>query len=136
VKLDHIGIAVKNLDEAVKFYRDVLKLELEGIEEVPEEKVRIAMFKVGDTHIELLEALSPDSAIAKFIEKRGEGIHHIALGVDNVDEVVKELKSKNVQLTYDEAKLVSKGTRKINFIHPKMTGGVLLEVVERLVKHE
>ncbi len=136
MKLDHIGIAVKNLDEAIKFYKDVLKLEFEGIEEVPEEKVRIAMFKVGDTYIELLEALSPDSAIAKFIEKRGEGIHHIALRVDNVDEVVKDLKSKNIQLTYDEAKLVSKGRRKINFIHPKMTGGVLLEIVERLVKHE
>lgn len=129
--LDHIGIAVKNLDEAVKFYRDVLGLELVKIEEVPEEKVRIAMFKVGASYIELLEAMDEGSAIAKFIEKRGEGIHHIAIGVDDVDALTKELVSKGVRVIYSEPKLVSGGARKINFIHPKSTRGVLLEIMER-----
>lgn len=136
MRLDHIGVAVKNLEESMKFYRDVLGLELEGVEEVPEESVRVAMFRVGDTRIELLQGTSPDSAINKFIEKRGEGIHHIAFGVDDVDKVVEALRSKGVVLTYDKAKLVSKGSRKVNFIHPKSTGGVLLEVVERLGSHE
>lgn len=135
MKLDHIGIAVKNLEEAVRFYKDVLGLELEGIEEVPEENVRVAMFKVGDTHIELLQGTTQDSAISKFIEKRGEGIHHIAVRVDDVDKSVETLKSRGAVLVYEKSKLVSRGSRKINFVHPKSTGGVLLELVER-VKHE
>lgn len=132
MKLDHIGIAVKNLEEAVKFYRDVLGLELEGIEEVPEENVKVAMFRVGETHIELLQGTTQESAISKFIEKRGEGIHHIAVRVDDVDKSVEDLKSKGAVLVYDKSKLVSRGSRKINFIHPKYTGGVLLELVERV----
>jgi len=132
VKLDHIGIAVKNLDEAVRFYRDVLGLELEGVEEVPEESVKVAMFRVGDTHIELLQGTTPESAISKFIEKRGEGIHHIAVRVEDVDKSVEVLKSRGAVLVYDKSKLVSKGSRKINFVHPKSTGGVLLELVERV----
>ncbi|MEM0474634.1 MAG: methylmalonyl-CoA epimerase [Zestosphaera sp.] len=132
MKLDHIGIAVKNLDEAVRFYRDVLGLELEGVEEVPEESVKVAMFRVGDTHIELLQGTTPESAISKFIEKRGEGIHHIAVRVEDVDKSVEVLKSRGAVLVYDKSKLVSKGSRKINFVHPKSTGGVLLELVERV----
>lgn len=135
MKLDHIGIAVKNLEEAMRFYKDVLGLELEGIEEVPEENVRVAMFRVGDTHIELLQGTTQDSAISKFIEKRGEGIHHIAVRVDDVDKSVEVLKSRGAMLVYDKSKLVSRGSRKINFIHPKSTSGVLLELVER-VKHD
>ena len=129
--LDHIGIAVKNLDEAVKFYRDLLGLELVKLEEVPEEKVKIAMFKVGESYIELLEAMSNDSAIAKYIEKRGEGIHHIAIRVDDVNSLSKELASKGVRVIYPEPKTVAGGARKINFIHPKSTHGVLLEILER-----
>jgi len=132
VRIDHIGIAVKNLDEAVKFYKDVLGLELEDIEEVPEENVRVAMFRVGETYIELLQGITQDSAISKFIEKRGEGIHHIAIRVDDVDRSTEVLKSRGAVLVYDKARLVSKGSRKINFVHPKSTGGVLLELVERV----
>jgi methylmalonyl-CoA/ethylmalonyl-CoA epimerase len=132
VRIDHIGIAVKNLDEAVKFYKDVLGLELEDIEEVPEENVRVAMFRVGETYIELLQGTTQDSAISKFIEKRGEGIHHIAIRVDDVDRSTEVLKSRGAVLVYDKARLVSKGSRKINFVHPKSTGGVLLELVERV----
>ncbi len=130
-ELDHIGIAVKNLDEAIKFYRDILGLELVEVEEVPEEKVKIAMFKAGSVYIELLQGLSEDSAISKYIAKRGEGIHHIAIRVENVDTLTKELKEKGVRIVYEEPKLVSGGKRKINFIHPKATHGVLLEILER-----
>lgn len=132
MRIDHIGIAVKNLDEAVKFYKDVLGLELEDIEEVPEENVRVAMFRVGETYIELLQGTTQDSAISKFIEKRGEGIHHIAIRVDDVDRSTEVLKSRGAVLVYDKTRLVSKGSRKINFVHPKSTGGVLLELVERV----
>lgn len=136
MKLDHIGIAVKNLEEAVRFYRDVLGLELEGVEEVPEESVKVAMFRVGETHIELLQGTTQESAISKFIEKKGEGIHHIAIRVDDVDKSVEDLRSKGAALVYDKSKLVSKGSRKINFVHPKSTGGVLLELVERVRSSE
>ncbi len=130
-ELDHIGIAVKNLDEAIKFYRDILGLKLIEVEEVPEEKVKIAMFRAGSVYIELLQGLSEDSAISKYIAKRGEGIHHIAIRVENVDALTKELKEKGVRVVYEEPKLVSGGKRKINFIHPKATHGVLLEILER-----
>ncbi|MEM1622951.1 MAG: methylmalonyl-CoA epimerase [Sulfolobales archaeon] len=131
MKIDHVGIAVKNLDEAVKFYRDVLGLELVKIEEVPEEKVRIAMFRVGESYIELLQGTDPESAISKFIEKRGEGIHHLSIHVDDVDAKTEELKSKGVILTYEKPREVSHGERKINFIHPKSAFGVLLEIMTR-----
>jgi len=131
VKIDHIGVAVKNLDEAVKFYKDVLGLELVKIEEVPEERVRIAMFRVGDSYIELLQGTDPESAVSKFIERRGEGIHHLSIHVDDVDAKTEELKSKGVTLTYDKPREVSHGERKINFIHPKSTFGVLLEIMTR-----
>ncbi|MEM2006074.1 MAG: methylmalonyl-CoA epimerase [Sulfolobales archaeon] len=131
MKIDHIGVAVKNLDEAVKFYKDVLGLELLKIEEVPEERVRIAMFRVGDSYIELLQGTDPESAVSKFIERRGEGIHHLSIHVDDVDAKTEELKSKGVTLTYDKPREVSHGERKINFIHPKSTFGVLLEIMTR-----
>ncbi len=131
MKLDHIGIAVKNLDDAIKFYKDVLGLELIEKEDVPEEKVRIAIFRVGEVFIELLEGTSEDSAIARFISKRGEGIHHLAIRVDNINEILKKLKERNIPLIYSEPRLVAGGKRKINFIHPKATHGVLLEILER-----
>ncbi len=132
MRLDHIGIAVRNLDEAVKFYRDVLGLELVRVEEVPEERVRIAMFRVGEAYIELLEGTDPESAISKFIERRGEGIHHIAIHVDDVDAKTEELKSRGVALVYEKPREVSHGERRINFVHPKSTFGVLLEIMTRV----
>ncbi len=129
--LDHVGVAVKNLEKALKLYRDLLGLEVIEVEEVPEEKVRVAMLKAGGTYIELLEGLGEDSAISKYIAKKGEGIHHIAIRVDNVEEVCKMLKEAGLRLIYEEPKLVSGGKRKINFIHPKSAHGVLLEVLER-----
>lgn len=130
VKVDHIGIAVKSLSEALKFYEEILGIKCEGVEEVEEQKVKTAFLPVGDTEIELLESTAPDGPIAKFIEKRGEGIHHIALRVDNVKEALKELKERGVALI-DEVPRMGAGGAKIAFIHPKATGGVLLEICER-----
>jgi methylmalonyl-CoA epimerase len=135
-KIDHIGIAVKNLEKSISFYRDVLGLDFIRVEEVPEEKVKIAIFRVGEAYIELVQGTSPDSVITKFVEKRGEGIHHIALRVDDVGKLSKELREKGIKIIYNEPKLVAKGGRKINFIHPKSTGGVLLEILERYEDHE
>lgn len=128
-KIDHVGIAVKNLDEAVKLW-EALGLKVDEIEEVPEQKVRTAIFHVGESRIELLEATSEDSPIAKFIAKRGEGIHHIALGVDNIEEHLEKLKEQGFRLI-DEKPRIGVGGAKIAFIHPKSVNGVLLELCER-----
>jgi methylmalonyl-CoA/ethylmalonyl-CoA epimerase len=136
MRLHHIGIAVKDLDTTMKLYRDVLKLRLLGVEEVEEEGVKIAMFDAGGVRIELLMGTKPDSAISKFIEKRGEGIHHIAFQVDDVDSVCNEFVKAGLQLTYPQPKLVAGGSRKINFINPKSTGGVLIEVLTEVRSSE
>ncbi|RLI82257.1 methylmalonyl-CoA epimerase [Archaeoglobales archaeon] len=127
-KIDHVGIAVKNLEEAIKTYR-ALGLEVSEIEEVKEQKVRVAMLPVGESRIELLEATSPDSAIAKFIERRGEGIHHLAINVSNIDEALKNAKDSGLTLI-DEKPRIGAGGKKVAFVHPKSTHGVLLEFVE------
>lgn len=129
-KVDHIGIAVKSLDQALPFYTEELKLPLLGIEEVESEKVKVAFLEAGETHIELLEPTSPESAIAKYIEKRGEGIHHIALGVESIQERLNELKDKGIRLIQEEAK-VGAGGSKVAFLHPKSASGVLYELCEK-----
>ncbi len=128
-KLDHIGIAVKNLEESLKFYRDALGLKLEGIEIVKDQKVKTAFLPIGDTHIELLEATSSDSTVSKFIEKRGEGIHHIAIKVENIENHLANLDQNEIKLIDREPK-IGAGNKKIAFIHPKSTSGVLLELCE------
>ena len=127
-KIDHIGIAVKNLDEAVETYKK-LGFELKGIEEVAEQKVKVAMLPAGESKIELLEATSEDSAIAKFLEKRGEGIHHIAVGVEDIEKALENAKNNGLQLI-DEKPRIGAGGKKVAFVHPKSTRGVLLEFVE------
>jgi methylmalonyl-CoA/ethylmalonyl-CoA epimerase len=133
-KVDHIGIAVKSLDQALPFYTEELKLPLLGIEEVESEKVKVAFLEVGETHIELLEPTSPESAIAKYIEKRGEGIHHIALGVESIQERLTELKEKGVRLIQEQAKIGAGGS-KVAFLHPKSAAGVLYELCEKKGEH-
>ncbi|NJE07935.1 methylmalonyl-CoA epimerase [Thermococcus sp. M39] len=128
-KIDHVGIAVKNLDEAIKLWES-LGLKVAEIEEVPEQKVRVAVFKVGESRIELLEGTSEDSPISKFIAKRGEGIHHIALGVENIEEHLEKLKEQGFRLI-DEKPRIGAGGAKIAFVHPKSVNGVLLELCER-----
>jgi methylmalonyl-CoA/ethylmalonyl-CoA epimerase len=129
VGLDHVGIAVKNLDDAVHLYRDVLGFKLEGIHVLAERKVRVAMMVPGgETGIELLEPLGSDSVIAKFLESHGEGIHHFAVEVGDIDQALTELKRKGVILIDESPKDGSEG-KKTAFVHPKSTKGVLLELV-------
>ncbi len=127
-KIDHVGIAVKSLDEAVKTY-EALGFEVEEIEEVKEQKVKVAMLPVGESRVELLEATSPESAIAKFIDSRGEGIHHIAINVENIEEAIKKARESGLRLI-DEKPRIGAGGKKVAFVHPKSTHGVLLEFVE------
>ena len=128
-KIDHIGIAVKSVDEASVFYRDILGLELVGTENVPSQKVKVAMFRAGESRIELLEPTSPDSPIAVFLEKKGQGIHHIAYGVADVNGAVTELIEKEVKMI-DKEPRPGAGGSKIAFVHPKASGRVLTELCQ------
>jgi len=130
LKVDHIGIAVKNLEETLGFYRDVLGLDLQGTEVVEDQKVKVAFLPVGDTEIELLESTSEDGPIAKFIEKNGEGIQHIAFRVDNIEEAIKYMQSKGMKMI-DETARYGAGGAKIAFVHPKSSNRVLVELSER-----
>ena len=131
--IEHIGIAVKNLDESIKFYENILGLKCYSIEEVKDQKVKTAFFKIGQTKIELLESTETEGPIAKFIEKKGEGIHHIAYTVDNLNDALKELVSNGIQLI---DVVPRKGAEYFNiaFLHPKSTNGVLIELCENLKK--
>lgn len=127
--INHIGIAVKSLEAALPFYRDVLGMPFEGVEEVAEQKVKVAFLGVGESRIELLEPTSPDSPVAKFLEKNGEGIHHIAYQVDDIVETLSRLKASGVRLI-DENPRHGAHHSLIAFLHPKATGGVLTEICQ------
>lgn len=127
--IEHIGIAVKNLDEAIEFYEDKLGLKCYAIEEVKDQKVKTAFFMVGQTKIELLESTEPDGPIGKFIEKRGEGIHHIAFAVKNIENQLNKLESKEVKLIDTKPRKGAEGLD-IAFLNPKSTMGVLMEICE------
>lgn len=129
-RVDHIGIAVKNLDEMVKWYEETLGVKSHGTEVVEDQKVKVAFLPIGDSELELLESTAEDGPIAKFIEKNGEGIQHIALRVDNIEETLTELKAKEVRLI-DQTPRYGAGNASIAFVHPKATHGVLLELCER-----
>ena len=129
-KIDHIGIAVKSIDDALKLYEDILGLKCTGVEEVEGQRVKTAFLPCGDSEIELLEATDESSPIAKFIEKKGQGIQHIAVKVDDIEKAIEELKEKDVVLIDEKLRLGAGGAR-IAFVHPKSTGGVLLELCER-----
>jgi len=124
--VEHIGIAVENLDEAIKYYKDVLGLECYSIEEVEDQKVKTAFFKVGDTKIELLESTDPEGPIGKFIEKKGQGIHHIAFAMEDAQQALTEAGEKGVRLIDKSARAGAEGLN-IGFLHPKSTFGVLTE---------
>ena len=129
-KVDHIGIAVKSLEKTLPFYTDVLELTLLGIEEVESQKVKVAFLQAGGTKLELLEPTSEESPIAKFIEKRGEGIHHVALGVESIEERIIEMKEKGIQMIDQQPRLGAGGAQ-IAFMHPKSSAGVLYELCEK-----
>ncbi len=129
-KIDHIGIAVKDLKEALKFYEDVLGIKLEGTEVIEDQKVKTAFLPIGDTEIELLESTEEGGPIDKFIEKRGEGIQHIAYRVENIEKAIEKMKKNGIRMI-DEKPRYGAGGAKIAFAHPKSTFGVLIEVCER-----
>lgn len=133
-RIQHIGVAVRKLDEAVPFYRDVLGLPFAGIEEVPDQKIRAAIFRVGDTAIEVIESTSPDGPIGKFIEKNGEGIHHICFQVEDASAALAHAKGKGVRLI-DETPRAGVHGLKIGFLHPKSTFGVLTEFAQEGEEH-
>ncbi len=130
LKIDHIGIAVKDLAASLKFYSQVLGLEVVGTEVVPEQQVKVAFLPCGDSELELLESTTPEGPIAKFIEKRGEGVQHIALRVDDLEEALEMMREKGLRLI-DEKPRYGAGGARIAFLHPKATQGVLLELTER-----
>ena len=130
LKIDHLGIAVKSIGDGRKFWTDTLGLPFEGSETVTEQKVTTAFFPVGESEVELLESTADDGPVAKYIEKRGEGIQHVAFRVENIEEALNELKEKGVRLI-DEKPRMGAGGAKIAFLHPKATNGVLVELCER-----
>jgi methylmalonyl-CoA/ethylmalonyl-CoA epimerase len=125
--IDHIGIAVKNLESAFAAYEKGFGLKLEGVELIPDRNLKIGFLDMGNTHVELIEPTSADAAIAKFIEKRGEGIHHICVRVDNIEEALAHFKNIGYELIDNEPRSGAAGT-KIAFIHPRSFGGVLIEL--------
>ncbi|HYV75915.1 MAG TPA: methylmalonyl-CoA epimerase [Candidatus Binatia bacterium] len=133
-QIDHLGIAVKSLAEAKQFY-EKLGLEVTSEETVDSEKVRVAMVPVGESRIELLEPTVPDSTIAKFLEKRGQGLHHLALQVSDLSRTVARLKAAGTRLINDEIKIGAGGHRYV-FVHPSSAGGVLVELVESGDSHQ
>mgnify|MGYP001571248069 CR=1 FL=1 len=128
--IEHIWIAVKNLEESIKYHEDVLGLKCYTLEEVKDQKVRTAFFIVGQTKIELLESTEPDGPIGKYIEKKGEGIHHIAFATKDLKDALKEAEAKGIQLIDKEPRKGAEGLN-IAFLHPKTTGGVLTELCEK-----
>ena len=127
--LNHIGIAVRSIDDQKSFYEDALGLEFEGLEDVPDQKVRVAFFRAGDVRMELLEPTEADSPVAKFIEKRGEGLHHLAFTVEDIQARIAELKGSGLRMIDDAPRPGAHHTQ-IAFLHPKSSHGVLTELCE------
>src|SRR5512138_1604201 len=130
LRVDHIGIAVNSIEEVKKLYTDILGLDHLGTETVAEQKVTTAFFPVGESEVELLESTAPDGPVAKYLEKRGEGIHHVAFRVEDLDAALEELKDRGVRLIDEKPRVGAGGTR-IAFLHPQATHGILVELCER-----
>ncbi|MDL2275665.1 methylmalonyl-CoA epimerase [Desulfosarcina sp. OttesenSCG-928-G10] len=130
LKIDHLGIAVNSIEDGKSFWSGILGLDFEGTETVAEQKVTTAFFPVGDSEVELLESTAPDGPVAKYIEKRGQGIQHVAFRVENIEDALSELKAKGVALI-DQEPRIGAGGAKIAFLHPKATCGVLVELCQR-----
>jgi methylmalonyl-CoA/ethylmalonyl-CoA epimerase len=133
MKIDHLGIAVDEIETALGFWRDAMGLENLHTEVVEDQKVRVAMLPIGETNIELLEPTDSDSPVAKFLEKRGKGIHHIAVEVEDIEESLAKLKEEGMKLIDEKARIGAGGCL-IAFVHPKSTGGVLMELVQKPVE--
>ncbi len=131
--IEHIGIAVKSLDEAIPYYENILGLKCYAIEEIKDQKVKTAFFKIGQTKLELLESLDPEGPVGKFIEKKGEGVHHIAFAANGVQKALNDAEEKGVRLIDKSPRKGAEGLN-IAFLHPKSTFGVLTELCEKPVK--
>ena len=129
-KVNHIGIAVKDIEKSLEVYQDLLGLELEGQHNVEEQKVLTAFFPVGETHIELIQPTEGNVGMTKFLDKRGEGVHHICFEVDDLKKALKELKERGARLIDEEPRAIEDGKKKMAFLHPKSTGGVLIELYQ------
>jgi methylmalonyl-CoA/ethylmalonyl-CoA epimerase len=130
IKVHHIGIAVEDIEKSLETYRDLLRLELEEKHEVEAQNVITAFFPVGETHIELVQPTEGNVGITKFLEKRGEGVHHICFEVDDIETALKDLKERGAKLIDEEPREIEGGKRKIAFLHPKSTGRVLIELTQ------
>ena len=128
-RIAHLGVATRSLDAALQFFRDSLGLELEAVETIADQKVRVALLRVGESRIELLEPTEPGSPISRFLETRGGGVHHVTLEVDDLDAALRRLKAMQVKLI-DETPRRGAGGRRIAFVHPQSTGGLLIELCE------
>lgn len=129
IKVHHIAIAVDDIDQSLAFWRDALGLTLGGVDEVPEQKAKVAFLDAGESHVELVQPTADDTGVARFLAQRGGGIHHLCLEVDDIDAALASLKAKGVRLINEEP-LTRENGRRYAFIHPKSTGGVLLELYE------
>ncbi len=133
--IEHVAIAVKNLEESIKFYEDIFGLKCYKIEEIKDQKVKTAFFQIGETKIELLESTEEDSPVSKFIKKNGEGIHHIAFAVNELQNALDEAKAKGIELIDEKPRTGAEGLN-ISFLHPKSTHGVLIELCSHPEQNE
>ena len=131
MKLDHIGLATRELEEGLALWRDILGLEVDATEEIQEQGVRVAMLPIGDTHVELLEPLSPESPVGRFLAKRGPGIHHLAVEVADINAALADLKKRGARLIDETPRVGVRGCL-VAFVHPATTNGILLELVQHL----
>ena len=131
MKLDHIGLATRELEEGLALWRDILGLQVDATEEIPEQGVRVAMLPIGDTHVELLEPLSPESPVGRFLSKRGPGIHHLAVEVEDINASLADLKRRGARLIDETPRVGARGCL-VAFVHPATTNGILLELVQHL----
>ena len=134
-RLDHIGVAVEDLDGAVELYRDRLGMTFQHRETVDEQGVEAVLLGVGDSHVELLRPLGPDTAVGRFIERNGPGLHHVAYGTDDIEQALDAVRSAGLRLIDEEPRTGIQGSR-VAFLHPKSTGGVLTELVEAMEAHQ
>lgn len=135
MKIDHLGIAVRSISDSLKFYRDALGLEVEGTETVEDQGVNVAMLPVGESRIELLEPVSGDTVVGRFINKRGEGLHHICYEVENLEAKIEQMKAAGVRLLDGYPRRGAEG-KMVAFLHPASAGGVLIELSEKVRHHE
>ena len=129
-KVHHIGIAVQDIEKSLAVYRDLLGLELEGQHEVEDQKVITAFFPVGETHIELIQPMAGNVGVTKFLEKRGEGVHHLCFEVDDIEQALQDVKARGAVLIDETPRVIENGKKKMAFLHPKSTGGVLIELYQ------